>query len=125
MQPDGTKRKVWMCSNRYKEKGVKGCESTHVDEELLNKAFVEAFNELVANKQYFLEKWRVELEDSDVLKQYRLNEFIEILVHGVKQEQFNENLCLRMLGQIKVIDDRGKIYITLLVGTSMICENNK
>ena len=124
MQPDGSKRKVWMCSNRYKTKGVKGCESKHVDEELLKKAFVEAFNELVANKQYFLEKWRVELDDSDALKQYRLKEFIEILNHGAKQEQFNESLCLRMLGQSKVINDRGKIHITLLDGTSMTCENN-
>ena len=122
-QPDGTKRKVWMCSNRYKEKGVRSCESKHIDEEVLKKAFIEAFNTLLDNKQHFLEKWRTGLEDSNTLKQYRLNEFIGILDYGVKQEQFNEDLCLRMLEQIEVLDGRGKIYITLLDGTSMTCEN--
>ncbi|WP_330547537.1 hypothetical protein [Cellulosilyticum sp. WCF-2] len=108
-----------MCRNRYKVKGVKGCESRHINEEILKKAFVEAFNELVANKKYFLEKWRTALEDSDALKQYRLNEFIEILDHGVKQEQFNENLGLRMLEQIKVIDGKGKLHISLLDDTNL------
>ncbi len=123
MQPDGTKRKVWMCSNRYKEKGVKGCESKHIDEEVLKKAFIEVFNTLVNNKQDFLEKWRAGLEDSNTLKQYRLNEFVGILDYGVKQEQFNEDLCLRMLEQIEVLDGKGKIRMTLLDGTSMACEN--
>ena len=79
MQPDGSKRKVWMCSNRYKAKGIKGCESKHVDEDVLKKAFVEVFNELVANKQYFLEQWRTELDGADELRGYRVKEFIEIL----------------------------------------------
>lgn len=124
MQPDGTKRKVWMCSNRYKEKGVKGCESKHVNEEVLQKAFVAAFNELVTNKQYFLEKWKGELEDSNALKQYRLNEFIGILEQEEKQEQFNESLCLRILEQIELFDNKGTMHITLLDGMSMKCENN-
>ena len=50
-------------------------------------------------------------------------EFIGILDYGVKQEQFNEDLCLRMLEQIEVLDGRGKIYMTLLDGTSMTWEN--
>lgn len=125
MQPDGKgKRKVWMCSNRYKEKGIKGCESKHIDEEVLKKAFVEAFNELVANKQYFLEKWRAELDGANELKRYRLNEFMGILEQEEKQEQFNESLCLRILEQIKLFDNKGKMYIALLDGTSMKCENN-
>lgn len=120
MQPDGKgKRKVWMCSNRYKTKGIKGCESKHIDEEVLKKAFVEVFNALVENKQYFLEKWRAELEDSDALKQYKLNQFIEILNYGAKQKQFTENLGLKILEQINVIDDKGKMHITLLDGTNL------
>lgn len=123
MQPDGTKRKVWQCSNRYKTKGIKGCESKHIDEEVLQNAFVSVFNTLVDNKQHFLKKWETELEGADELKEYRLKEFMGILDYGVKQEQFNEDLCLRMLEQIEVLDGKGKIHMTLLDGTSMTCEN--
>ena len=35
IQPEGTKRKFWMCSTRYKVKGVKECESKYIDEDVL------------------------------------------------------------------------------------------
>ena len=47
MQPDGSKKKVWLCSTRYKTKGVKGCDSGQIYEETLKEAFVEVFNSLV------------------------------------------------------------------------------
>lgn len=122
MQPDGTKRKVWMCSNRYKEKGVKGCESKHVDEEVLKKAFVKVFNALVENKQYFLEKWHEELECANELRKYKLREFSRILESAVKLEDFDEGLCLKLLEQIEIMNGTEKVVITLLDGTSMKCE---
>lgn len=126
MSPDGkSKRKIWSCSNRYKTKGVKGCDSNHVDEEVLKKAFIGVFNALVENEQHFIDKWRAELEDNDALKQYRLKMFIRILVPATKIGEFDECLCLKMLEHIKIIDGKEKIVITLLDGTSMECENNK
>lgn len=125
MSSDGkNKRKVWCCSNRYKTKGVKGCDSKHVDEEVLKKAFMEVVNVLVENKQHFLDKWRAELEDSNALKQYRFKMFIRILEPTSMTGEFDESLCLKILDQIKVIDGKGKMYITLLDGTSMQCKNN-
>ena len=124
MQPDGSKRKVWMCSNRYKAKGIKGCESKHVDEDVLKKAFVEVFNELVANKQYFLEKWRAELEDSNALKQYRLKTLLEILEYGGQMRVFDDDLCLNMLEQVQVADGMNKLVAVLLNAISIACENN-
>ncbi|WP_410496787.1 recombinase family protein [Cellulosilyticum sp. ST5] len=118
------KRKVWICSNRYRTKGVKGCDSKHVDEEVLKKAFMEVVNVLVENKQHFLDKWRAELEDSNALKQYRFKMFIRILEPTSMTGEFDESLCLKILDQIKVIDGKGKMYITLLDGTSMQCKNN-
>ena len=120
MQPDGTKRKVWMCSNRYKIKGIKGCESKHIDEEVLKKAFVEVFNALVENKQYFLEKWQQELKGDEALKKYRLKGFIEMLEKEEEQQnQFDESLCLKLLEQIKVLDGQKQLIVTLLDGSSM------
>ena len=122
MSPDGKcKRKIWSCSNRYKTKGVKGCESKHIDEEVLKKVFVNMFNILVENKKYFLEKWQMEMEDVNVLKKYRLNSFMRILKPVTKIDAFDDSLCLKILEQIKVIDDTQKIVITLLDGVSMEC----
>lgn len=123
MSPDGkNKRKVWMCSNRYKEKGIKGCESRHVYEDVLQKAFVEGFNTLLDNKQYLLDKWEAELDGVDELKRYRLKEFMEILGQEEKQTQFSEELCLKMLGHIEIIDAKGQFVITLLDGSNISCE---
>ena len=125
MSPDGkSKRKVWMCSNRYKTKGIKGCESRHIDEEMLRGAFIRVVNALVENKQHFLDKWRADLEDSNALKQYRLKMFMQILESVSKIGEFDDDLCLKMLEQIKIIRGKEKIVITLLEGTSMECENN-
>ena len=124
MGPDGkNKRKVWMCSNRYKTKGIKGCESMHVDEEMLKKAFVNVFNALVENKAYFLKKWGEEVEDADALKTYRLKAFFNILGNTVHIEEFDASLCLKMLEQIQLIDSKNKFVIVLLDGTSIECEN--
>ena len=126
MKPDGkSKRKVWMCSSRYKVKGVKGCESKHIDEEVLKDAFVNVFNAMVDEKAYFLEKWQGEIEDDDALKKYRLKKFIGILEPAIKIEEFNENLCLKLLEQIKVIARKDKIVVTLLDRSSIECQNTK
>lgn len=122
MQPDGTKRKVWVCSNRYKEKGVKGCESKHIDEEVLQNAFVAVFNTLVDNKQHFLEKCAAELEDTDKLKGYRLKVFADILQQEEKQTQFSEELCLQVLGEIEVLKGNGQMIITLLDSSKLVYE---
>lgn len=123
MKPDGkSKRKVWMCSNRYKVKGVKGCESNHVDEEVLKKAFIEIFNTLVENKEHFLGEWEKTIESADALKKYRLRMLIGILEQEEKHDQFNESLCLRVLEHIMVVSGKNQLIATLLDGSGIECE---
>lgn len=122
MQPTGGQRKVWMCSTRYKTKGVKGCGTGHVDEETLKKVFVEVFNTLVDNRQCFIEKWQQEMEDADALKKYRLKEFIRILEHESKMVEFNESICMQMLKQIDVVDDKKLLIVHLLDDSCLECE---
>lgn len=123
MQPDGSKRKVWMCSNRYRTKGVKGCESNHLDEELLKTAFVEVLNALIENKEYFFIKWEAEMENSNLLKKYRLNTFVRILDSAKPIKVFDEKLCHMMLDHIREVDGNNSLVVTLLDGTSMECKN--
>lgn len=126
MAEDGkNKRKVWICSNRYKTKGVKGCESKHIDEEILKDAFVNVFNAMVDEKAYFLEKWQDEIGSGDELKKYRLSTFVGVLELATKAKEFDENLCLKLLVQIKVVEGKSELVVRLLDGTSMECKNTK
>ena len=122
IKPTGVQRKVWMCSTRYKTKGVKGCGTGHVDEEVLKRVFIEVFNTLVDNKQYFLDKWQQDMTDADVLKKYRLKEFSGILEHEDKMVEFNEDICMQMLKQIDVVDDKKQLVVHLLDDSSLECE---
>ena len=51
------RRVIWRCNNRYLAKGEKGCESKHIDDGALYKAFVGVFNLVIKNKDYFMGKW--------------------------------------------------------------------
>lgn len=92
MQPNGSKRNVWMCSNRYKVKGVKRCESKNIDEEVLKAVFVNVFNALVENKQYFLERWQQEMSAADILKKYRLKELRKKLEIATRIDVFDVHI---------------------------------
>lgn len=88
----------------------------------MKKTFVEVFNTLIDNKEYFLDKWQQDLVESDELKAYRLKEFRRILEQAQKLQEFDENLCMQMLESIKVIEAKGKFVVTLLEGSNMSYE---
>lgn len=52
------RRIIWRCNDKYRVKGEKGCASKHIDDGILYQVFVGAFNAIVENKAYFLEKWQ-------------------------------------------------------------------
>ena len=52
------RRIIWRCNGKYPVKGKKGCESRHIDDKILYQAFINVFNVLMKNKDYFLEKWQ-------------------------------------------------------------------
>lgn len=52
---------VERCSERYKVKGVMGCVNCHVEEEMLVKAYLMAWNALVENRETFIEQWTEQL----------------------------------------------------------------
>lgn len=54
----GFDRKIWQRSERYKVKGVMGCDNRHVVEETLVKAYLMAWNALVENREAFMERWK-------------------------------------------------------------------
>jgi len=39
-------------------KGKKGCENKHIDDKVLYKAFINTFNAILEDKDYFMKKWK-------------------------------------------------------------------
>ena len=50
------RRIIWRCNGKYLAKGEKGCESRHITMEVLYQTFVNVFNMMAENKDYFLGK---------------------------------------------------------------------
>jgi site-specific DNA recombinase len=42
-------------NKKYVVKGEKGCQNKHIDDIVLYKAFVNTFNAMIENKDYFME----------------------------------------------------------------------
>lgn len=54
------------------------------------------------------------MAEVDALKQYRLKGFLRILEQQEKLVDFDEKLCMMMLEQINVVDNKAKFIIILL-----------
>ncbi|MBW9158812.1 recombinase family protein [Clostridium tagluense] len=74
------RRVIWRCNKKYAIKGEKGCKNKHIDDKGLYQAFINTFNGMIENKDYFMEKWKKGLQSENVLVRYKTGEFIEIIV---------------------------------------------
>lgn len=114
--------KVWQCGERYKQKGVVGCESTHVYEAEVNEAFVGAFNALIDNKEVFISKWGDEMLGVDALRKYRLKQMMEIVSTRQQLEEVDIELAFQVLEKIAVVR-KGLLIVRFLDGTEIECES--
>ncbi|CQR73913.1 hypothetical protein SOV_34140 [Sporomusa ovata DSM 2662] len=73
------RRLIWRCNGKYPAKGEKGCASKHIDDGVLYQAFVNVFNAMIENKDYFIGKWQEGLENDNLLHRYKSRQFIEIM----------------------------------------------
>lgn len=112
------RRIVWRCNNKYKVKGKKGCENKHIDDEVLYKAFVNTFNAMVENRDYFMEKWQNELTSENFLVRYRVNQWIKIIENAKPIKEFDVNLFLKLIEKMSAFNG-DRIIVSLLDGTEM------
>ncbi|AYF55251.1 resolvase [Clostridium novyi] len=115
---ENLRRKVWMCSNRYKVKGEKGCLNKHVDDKVLYQTFINIFNAIIENKDYFIEKWKDGLKSENVLVIYRSKQFIKIIEKAKPIKEFDVNLFLKVIEKMTVFEGE-KIIVSLLDGTEI------
>lgn len=118
----GEIRKIWKCSERYKVKGVLGCNNRHVEESTLEKAFAMAWNGILENKEYFLRKWGEREKSENLLVVYRAKDFRELIKKSMLVEKFDTDLMLRVLDYVKVFE-KSHLLVVLLDGTEIECKH--
>ena len=115
------RRVVWRCNTKYGVKGIIGCESRHIDDGVLYQAFVNTFNAMIENKDYFMEKWKKHFKSDNLLQRYKAKQFIEIINNAEPIESFDMDLYFMVIEKMTVFE-REKIIVTLLEGTEIECE---
>ena len=112
------RRIVWRCNKKYEVKGKKSCENKHIDDKVLYHTFVNTFNAMVENKEYFIDKWEEELNNENVLVRYRAKLFMGILADAEPIEEFGVDMYFRIIEKMTVFDGE-KIIVSLLDGTEI------
>jgi site-specific DNA recombinase len=118
------RRIIWRCNGKYLAKGEKGCESRHIDDEVLYQAFINTFNALIENKDYFMEKWQERLGSDNLLQRYKARQFIGIIMEAEPIIEFDIDLYFALVEKIMVYDG-GRLIVSLLDGTDVECEMNR
>lgn len=113
--------RVWQCGSKYQEKGKIGCVNSHIYAQKLDEIFISVFNALVENKEAFLIKWKEQLQEADVLKAYKLKQFIEIIAEAGPIAEVDKELVFKVLDKVGGID-KEHVIVKFLEGTEMTCE---
>ncbi len=117
---DRFRRIIWRCNGKYPVKGEKGCESRHIDDGVLYQAFVDVFNTLVENKDYFLDKWKELRESDNSLRRYKTKQFSNIITEEGRISNFDSDLYFALTEKIVVFGE-GRLVVSLLDGTEVEC----
>ena len=115
---ENLKRKVWLCSNRNKVKGEKGCQNKHINNKVLYQTFINTFNAIIENKDYFIEKWKENFKSKNVLVKYKAKQFIKIIEKADPIKEFDVNMFLKLIEKMTVFEGE-KIIVSLLDGTEI------
>ena len=115
------KKFVWICSQRNISKGVKGSRNKHVYDMTLVSAFVDIFNNMIENKDYFIKKWNEVSNNGNELQKYKAKQFIGILDKAIQIEEFNESLFFIFIEKMTVFEGEN-IIVTLFDGTEFEVE---
>ena len=112
------RRIIWRCNNKYVAKEEKGCGSRHVDDKVLYRAFIVAFNPVGEHRDYFMAKWVVQSED--VLKKVIVKRFIDTFGNAKPIKEFDVGLYFKLMEKITVYEET--LVVGLLDGSEVECE---
>ena len=112
------RRIIWRCNKKYTVKGEKSCENKHIDDRVLYQAFINTFNAMIENKNYFMEKWKEHLKSDNLLQRYKAKQFMRIIENAEPIQEFDMDLFFRIIEKMTVFEGQ-KIIVTLLDGTKV------
>jgi DNA invertase Pin-like site-specific DNA recombinase len=112
------RRIIWRCNKKYVIKGEKSCENKHIDDRVLYQPFINTFNAMIENKNYFMEKWKEHLKSDNLLQRYKAKQFMRIIENAEAIEEFDMDLFFRIIEKMTVFEGE-KIIVTLLDGTEI------
>lgn len=112
------RRIIWRCNKKYIFKDEKSCENKNIDDRVLYQAFINTFNAMIENKNYFMEKWKGDLKSDNLIQRYKANQFMEIIENAGPIDEFDMDLFFRIIEKMTVIEGQ-KIIVTLLDGTEI------
>lgn len=116
--------KVWMCGQRYKEKGKIGCTSKTLQEKDLHRAFLMAWNTVLENREDFLPVWEEQTRGDNALAALRARQFMELTADTTPQNELKLSLVSKTL-EYCTVEPEGVITFHLLDGTELGIEIEK
>ncbi|MGT2929686.1 recombinase family protein [Streptococcus dentasini] len=108
------KRKVWQCNNRYRVTGVMGCSNNHIDEEMLEKAFMKAVSILKSHKADVLDKLDKLSKGDNLLHKH----YAKFMKQILDLDHFDSTIMCQVLDNI-TISESGQLTVTFLEGTEV------
>ncbi len=118
---DQLRRIIWRCNGKYPAMGGKGCDSKHINDAVLYQVFINTFNTLIENRDYFIAKWKVGLNSDNALQRYKSRQFLKIISESEPITEFKMDLHNALVEKMTVVEGRQTI-VTLLDGTGLQCE---
>ena len=115
---DRFRRIIWRCNGKYPAKGEKGCGSRHIDDGVLYQAFVDVFNAMVEQKEYFLDKWQELRNNDNVLVRYKARQFSKIITETGRITEFDVDMYFALTEKI-VVHGEGRLIVVLLDGSEV------
>ena len=115
---DGSIRPIWQCSERYRVKGVLGCDNRHVDEAVLMQVFVLAWNQLVSQQDELKNRWKQVARGENELEKYYAKAFTDQVDKIGLIKEFDTFLFLATVESLNVYED-GKMVVRFLEGTEI------
>lgn len=114
-------RNVWVCNGRHKTKGVMGYSNRHVDDEVLKKVTMTAWNEIIKNRDNFMAQRDKITEGENVLNAYKAKLMKRLIEEKEISNEFDLDLVLACLDHIRVYES-GNLVVRFCDGTEFECQ---
>lgn len=115
------KRIIWQCNNKYAVKGRKGCRNKHIDDKVLHDSFIEVYQQIVENREQFLNRWKEMLQDESAFNRVLAERFISIFQNANNIIEFESDLYYKTVE--KIIVTKTEIVVCMLEKTEFILKN--